>query len=146
MMVRRIKLILVFMMMAAVAGPVTLTLGMEPISPVPGEFIVGPEMWAVGVVDCSGTIPFATLRVKKVDDCEVKTDPLSGTGDVLGFSGCPLTETDVLYVRLPVGSVFDLPCEPIISKVKNFKNEGSVVSFDCQIKFISTSNTDCVPQ
>jgi hypothetical protein len=50
----------------------------------------------------------------------------------------------VLYFRLASGSVFGLPCEPIITKVKNFKIDGDLVSFDCQIKFIVVGDaTEC---
>jgi hypothetical protein len=115
--------------------------------PAPGadEKIIGPTMWAVGVVDCSST-PFGTLRVKKIDGCNVDEDALSGEGTELGITVCPENAAQVLYARLPQGSVFGLQCVPIITKVKNFKNEGSIVSFDAQIQFVvpaADPRTEC---
>ena len=123
--------------------PAAQVLGAEP-PPGEDEKIIGPTMWAVGVIDCTGTC-YATLRVKKVEGCDVDTHSQVGAGTDLGITGTP-NETDVLYARLPLGSVFGLPCVPIITKVKNFKNEGSIVSFDAQIQFVVPSTyagTEC---
>ena len=118
-------------------NPAADVLAREPAPPTDAEKIIGPTMWAVGVVAC-GTTPYATLRVKKIEDCNVDTDPLAGSGTELGFGGCPASQSDVLYVRLPQGSVFglDSTCEPIVTKVKNFKTDGNTVSFDAQIQFV----------
>jgi len=113
----------------------------EPTPPNDTEKIIGPTMWAVGVVDCDSTNS-ATLRVKKIDGCNVDTDAQS-----IQVTGCPTSEADVLNVRLQ-SSVFGLPCQAIITKVKNFKNEGSIVSFDAQIQFvvpIGYTGSECVP-
>lgn len=126
--------LMVALIMAIPAAP---ALAWEPAPPGSGEKIIGPTMWAVGVVDCSAT-PYATLRVKKIDGCNVDTDPLSGQGEGFGITGCPASELDVLYVRLDpeTVTVFGLPCPAIITKVKNFKIKGSIVSFDAQIQFV----------
>ena len=85
-------------------------------------------MWAVGVVAPT----YATLRVKKIDDCNVDT-----AAQTMVVTGIPLSEADILNVRLTKGSLFGLPnCTPIITKVKNFKIENNLVSFDAQIKFV----------
>jgi hypothetical protein len=113
----------------------TQVLGIEPAPPGDAEKIIGPSMWAVGVVDCTDN-PYATLRVKKIEGCNVDTDPLTTS-----LPACPSSEADILYVRLNSGSVFDLPCEAIITKVKNFKSDGNLFSFDAQIQFV-VPNTD----
>jgi hypothetical protein len=115
----------------------------EPAPPSDAEKIIGPTMWAVGVVECDSTNA-ATLRVKKIDGCNVDTDAQS----VGSITACPASEADVINVRLLQGSVFGLPCEAIITKVKNFKNEGSIASFDAQIQFVvpnTYQGTECVP-
>lgn len=119
----------------------TQVLAVEPVPPNNQEIIIGPQMWAVGVVDCGGA-SVATLRVKKIEDCNVDTDPQTQS-----VTGCPANEADILYQRLATGSVFSLPCEPIITKVKNFKTDGNLVSFDAQIQFLTTdpSKTECTP-
>jgi hypothetical protein len=113
----------------------------EPQPPGEGEKIVGPEMWGVAIMDKQGGS--ASLRVKKVDGCDIDTDPQIVTGLNLELV---TSERWVLYFRLTPGSVFGLPCEPIITKVKNFKIDGNLVSFDCQIKFVISADdprTEC---
>jgi hypothetical protein len=121
--------------------------GIEP--PLPGsQKIVGPEMWAVGIITDLGSGIVATLRVKKIEGCNVDTDPQIETN----LPALPQSSTDIIWFRLESGSVFGL-CpiaghQPIITKVKNFKNEGSIVSFDAQIKFvvpIGAADTVCTP-
>jgi len=118
--------------------------GIEP-APDPANYkIVGPSMWAVGVIKGCGTgAIIGTLRVKKIEGCDVDTDPQAIT-DIT----CPLSGSNILFYRLPPGSVFGRcpSYEPIITKVKNFKNEGDIVSFDAQIQFvvpISASDDVC---
>ena len=113
--------------------------GIEP--PLPGsEKIVGPAMWAVGVVFNCGGSAVGTLRVKKIEGCDIDTDPQQVTD-----LNCPTVASDALWYRLEQNSVFsaDIPaiCQPIITKVKNFKNDTTdptnpIVSFDAQIKFV----------
>jgi hypothetical protein len=130
MMVKKVLLILVGIMMVIVIGPVGLVMGGEPSPPGSGEKIVGPTMWAVGICDDNASL--VTLRVKKIEDCNVDTDPQSAT------LSCPTSASNVLYYRLGLESVFGrCPAyEPIITKVKNFKVDGSLVSFDAQINFV----------
>ena len=132
MMVKKLRFILVFMIMIAIGSPVAPIFGAEP--PPDGDIfkIVGPTMWAVGICDVNtGTV---ALRVKKIEDCDVDTDPQSAS------LSCPTQESDVLYYKLPRGSVFSR-CDfdnhqPIITKVKNFKVDVDAVSFDAQINFV----------
>ena len=111
------------------AIPATIVLGAEPTPPTELEKIVGPTMWAVGVANCAAGV--STLRIKKIEGCDVDTDPLSGA-----ITACPNSEAEILYYRFQAGTVFGLPCEAIITKVKNFKAKDPVFSFDAQIQFI----------
>lgn len=131
-MAKQTKLIMVVAIMIFIASPASLVFGVEP-PPDNDEKIVGPTLWAVGVIDCT-TATFATIRVKKVADCNVDTDPQSLTG----LQACPTSSEQILYQRLQTGSVFGM-CnegEPIVTKVKNFKVDGTLVSFDAQINFV----------
>jgi hypothetical protein len=121
----------------------------EPAPDLSQYKIIGPTMWAVGVVDCSN-VPFSTLRVKKIEDCDVDTATLSLAGAFQGITGCPGSAQQVLYYTLAPGSLFGLSteCEPIITKIKNWKDEGTAVSFDAQINFlvdINYAGTECTP-
>ncbi len=125
----------------------TQALGAEPWDP-SGDKIIGPTMWAVVVVDCSeANNPFYTLRVKKIEGCDVDTDPLTGVGIGDGILGCPPSEADVLYFA--IGNVFTYNCPAIITKVQNFNNsKPGVVSFDAQIKFYVSDadpREECTP-
>jgi len=129
------------------AIPVTQALGAEPYDPSEDK-IIGPTMWAVVVVDCSqASNPFYTLRVKKIESCDVDTDPLTGVGTESGISGCPLSEADVL--NFEIGNVFNYSCPAIITKVKNYNDsKTTVVSFDAQIKFYvpgTDTREECTP-
>jgi hypothetical protein len=134
MMVKKALLILVGMMMMVITGPVSLVMGGEPSPPGSGEKIVGPTMWAVGIVNCpAGGGISATLRVKKIEDCDVNTDP-----QYTILNACPEQVSHLVYYQLTPGSVFS-QCpsyNPIITKVKNFKIDGDLRSFDAQINFV----------
>lgn len=106
-----------------------------PENPPASGTIVGPELWGSITLGCSG-LNVLTLRVKRVVDCDVETQAFV----VPNTWGCPANETTPLNRKLgvtlfginPNPSVMD----PIITKVKNFKQEtGGVYSFDVQIKF-----------
>ncbi|MBT8334166.1 MAG: hypothetical protein KJP19_07010 [Deltaproteobacteria bacterium] len=131
--VRKVILVLVAIIMVTIAVPFSLVMGGEPSPPGDGEKIVGPTMWAVGIVNCNSDV--ATLRVKKIEGCDVETDPQSTT-----VNGCPDQVSSLVNYRLLQGSVFgrcDYPNHfPIITKVKNLKSDGVLRSFDAQINFI----------
>ena len=114
--------------LAAKAGPVWA--GAE--DPPPTGTIGGPELWGVVVIDCSEE-NVATLRVKRIVDCNVETQAVVQTWT----SGCPADASIPLYWQLSGVTLFGLPGTPIITKVKNFKMEsgGAIYSFDAQIKF-----------
>jgi hypothetical protein len=128
---------LIFVMFVVVLSIVVLSSSawaMEP--PIGGESIQGPALWGVVVIDCTNNL--ASLRVKQVCDCNVKTQAwtMAWTAD------CPDDAGDPLYFRLDFSiegcDSNPIPGTPIITKVKNFKVESltGVVSFDAQIKFV----------
>lgn len=109
-----------------------------PENPPTTGIIEGPELWGEMIIDCGNGI--LSLRVKRIVDCNVQTqafmDPTYGLG-------CPADETTPLYRKLGV-ILFDInpdptAMDPIITKVKNFKQEAApnddIFSFDVQIKF-----------
>ena len=89
-----------------------------------------PEVWGVVVVNC-GT-DSATLRVKKIEDCNVSVETDIG---IIGY--CPSQASDSLYAKLTGVTLFGISNTPIITKVKNWhcKQDG-LCSFDAQIKFL----------
>jgi hypothetical protein len=107
-----------------------------PENPPDTGSIGGPELWGVMIVDCGHNI--LTLRVKRIVDCNVQTQAFV---DATYELGCPADETTPLYRRLGV-TLFDINpnpavMDPIITRVKNFKEETgqNIYSFDVQIKF-----------
>jgi hypothetical protein len=94
------------------------------------EKIQGPEIWGVIVLDTSANT--ATLRAKRIVDCNVETQ--AGTQ---GVNFDPTGANDLLNVRLgATGSLFSITGVPIITKVKNFKVNSAIVSCDVQIMFV----------
>ena len=131
------SLIAVWMLVA----PALQVSAMEPPS---GDPVTGDtEIWGEVVVDCGGCGDFsnyATLRVKRVVDCNIETQAViwTSSSDVCPSGG--LTETNVLGMYFPTLDLSDMGItgKPIITKVKNFKREASpndnIYSFDAQIK------------
>jgi hypothetical protein len=99
-----------------------------PESPV----IEGPEYWGVVVIDCNKNT--ATLRVKRVVDCEIQTQALIEDYGAYPICASELTSTDLLHQWVH-GILFEELGKPIITKVKNFKKDGGVYSADVQIQF-----------
>jgi hypothetical protein len=95
-----------------------------------------PELWGVVVVDC--TTNMATLRVKSIEDCNVDTQAV-----IQNVTACPSDPSDLLNHRLDGVVLFGIMKTPIITKVKNYKEEkdsGGLInriSCDVQIKFWS---------
>jgi hypothetical protein len=96
----------------------------------------GPEIWGSVVVYCGApTGPdFVVVRVKRVVDCNVETQAVV---DPKWTFGCPADDPSVpLNWSLPLGTkFFGLPGTPYITKVQNWKKDGSAFSFDAQFKF-----------
>ena len=102
--------------------------------------IVEPKLWAVIVIDC-GAQATATMRVKRVVDCnvEVQAESMSWSG-----LGCPTDANSVLWWQLDTINLFGInpnpsntTKHPIITKVKNFQKEPGkdVYSFDAELMF-----------
>jgi hypothetical protein len=96
------------------------------------ETVGGPELWGVVVVECAAE-KTASIRVKKIEDCDVSVHTELGQ-----INNCPTQASDALYLKLTGITLFEDPRTPIITKVKNFhcKDGGAVCSFDAQIKFV----------
>jgi hypothetical protein len=125
--------------------------GFEPPD---GATITGPEIWSVAVIYCPTNGPYnlATLRVKRVVDCntetEAKVDPAWQGAGCRKAGGVPTTAADFEGQALAPGTTFfNLTAgTAFANKVKNFKGPdavldankntiGEVVSFDVQFKF-----------
>lgn len=93
--------------------------------------IQGPELWGVVVLDCGKGV--AALRVKRIVDCNVET--FSSVDD--NYQGnCPASEGDPINTAFQGQSFFpDITGSAIITKTKNFKIDGTSISFDAQFKF-----------
>ena len=109
-----------------------------PENPPTTGTIVGPELWGQMIIDSGNGI--LSLRVKRIVDCNVQTQAFIDPTYALG---APADETTPLYRRLGV-TLFDINpnpavMDPIITKVKNYKQEPApnddIFSFDVQIKF-----------
>jgi hypothetical protein len=105
------------------------------IEPPGSGSIVGPELWGVVVIDGSETPMKATLRVKDIVDCNVDTQAV-----VSNLTSCPTGANAVLNWKLTGVTLFGNTGTPIITKVKNYKEEKVGVnvvrvSCDVQIKF-----------
>ena len=126
-------------MIALVLGLITLSSGWASEPPPEGGQIVGPEFWGTLVINESPAN--AAVRVKWIKDCVVSTEAEWVTTNV----NFPEIPTDPLNYTWDGGTFFsgdpDIPPTgvPIITKVKNFKIEGTapnrVCSFDAQVKF-----------
>ena len=131
----KVILMTVLMAILCVGGTVGDVLAGNP-PPAPGT-IVGPEIWGVMIIDASGVL---SLRVKRIDDCDVETQSLV---DITYSLGAP-DVNNIVGQKLTGRTFFDINPDPavltpIITKVKNFKQEPAPndgwYSFDVQIKF-----------
>ena len=99
--------------------------------------ISGPELWGEIVYDSNAGV--ASLRVKRIVDCDVQTLAFLSPNWNLGS----ITDVQTQLINLKLGvTLFDINPDPnnpaaIITKVKNFKQEGNtgLYSWDAQIKF-----------
>jgi hypothetical protein len=117
---------------ALVSGQALAGGGAEP--PPEGAIIEGPEIWGVVVMFCGPSVgdDIATVRFKRVVDCNVETEALVDLGWALE---CPPDEAAATGQTLPEGTTVFGKATPFINKVKNFKKEGNIVSFDAQFKY-----------
>ena len=108
--------------------------GAGPEPPPEGAIFEGPEIWGVVVVYCAPSLTddIATVRFKRVIDCEVETETLV---DIAWSLGCPPDAAGAVGQSLPEGTTVFGKATPYITKVKNFYQEGNIVSFDAQFKY-----------
>jgi len=111
--------------------------GVGPEPPT-GATIQGPEIWGEVIVYCSPSVPdVATVRVKRVVDCNVESQSLIDPNWQFGCSDDP---NSPLKWSLPAGTqFFNIPGTPFINKVKNYtkniQGDGAIYSFDAQFMF-----------
>ena len=124
----RILMVFGFLASIALAVPCAQSLAGNP--PPANAIIEGPEYWGVVVINCTNNT--GTLRVKRVVDCDVETQAVSM---VFGTAVCDgVTESSLMYQWFDA-SIFGETDKPIITKVKNFKEDTDVKSADVQIQF-----------
>jgi len=106
--------------------------GIEP--PPEGAIFEGPEIWGVVVMECGPSVgdDTAAVRFKRVVDCNVETQAIVDAGWALE---CPPDAAGAAGHTLPEGTIVFGKATPYITKVKNFKKEGNIVSFDAQFKY-----------
>jgi hypothetical protein len=142
----RIGLLASLLVMTALAGSAIAggtQSGFEP--PPPGAIITGPEIWGVFTVYCSLGGNFATIRIKRVVDCN--TEVLTFVDPAWDSGFCPVTEEGATEwglggtVQETLASEWGITGNPYIDTVKNFDQQGDGVndpqltSFDGMIKF-----------
>jgi len=148
MMVRKLLFALVLIMTVAIASPVGVLMAAEPPGADPKEKIIGPTMWAVCVIDCADSSS-ANIRIKKIEGCDVDTQAVTELSLAQQIVVCPPPEGEIVYTRFSSQeNLFGLPCQAIVTKVKNYKVEGNgtLVSFDAQIQFVvldTDNRTEC---
>ena len=133
------KILVVVAMMALIMGGGTLSASWASEPPPATGQTVGPEIWGTLVINESPAV--ATVRVKRVQNCNVLTEAEYVTTGV----NFPESATDPVNYTWDAGTFNDIGNDlpqggvPIITKVKNFKIEGTSpnreCSFDAQIMF-----------
>lgn len=106
--------------------------------------IVGPEYWGVVVIQCTTRV--VTLRVKRIEDCDVDTQAFTKKYTT-SICDQEITEEIILHQWLNM-KLFNETGVPIVTKVKNLKKEtltgpapgyvGDLYSADVQIRFCTT--------
>jgi hypothetical protein len=109
--------------------------------------VVEPELWGCVVVVCRGADFFGVIRVKRVQNCEVKTQARL---QYFANSPCTDVESEFLYNRFPKNAFFDgepgIPTEDgewVVTLIKNFEyvqevvngTQTTIISYDAQLKF-----------
>ena len=143
----RIGLLASLLVMTALAGSAIAggtQAGFEP--PPPGATITGPELWAVVTVYCGLPTNFATLRVKRVVECntEVMTfvEPALDADFCEDVSPESVTQLGLGFMQERLANEWGITTgNPYIHSVKNFDQledtatGAEVSSFDAMIKF-----------
>lgn len=95
--------------------------------------LLGPEIWAVLVVDCE--TQKVIIRAKEIDDCIVGTEAFIQTIEQCPAE--PLVAADMVGQTYEGLTIFDNAGTPVIMKVKNFQTTNGLYSFDALINFLS---------
>lgn len=96
-----------------------------------GGTIGDKEVWGVVVLNCAGNAAYGTLRVKSVENCVVAKDAEAFTFTL----GCPADEAGFVNLVFFDANLFSGEIvHAVITKVKNFDQNGDIISFDAQIK------------
>jgi hypothetical protein len=140
----RIGLLASLLVMTALAGSAIAgggQTGFEP--PEAGATITGPELWSVVTIYCGPPQPLATIRVKRVVECntEVLTF-VEPNWEFCGVEEANVTEFGLGIMRDRLASEWGLTNNPYIHTYKNFDQQGDwdndglqITSFDAMIKF-----------
>jgi hypothetical protein len=142
----RIGLLASLLVMTALAGSAIAGGGQSGFEPPPaGATITGPELWAVFTVYCGLPQNFATLRVKRVVDCN--TEVMTFVDPTLDGAFCPDEFTAEAATQLGLGFLqprleneWGITGNAFIDTVKNFDqqtdvDDNRITSFDAMIKF-----------
>ena len=141
-----IGLLACLLVVTAAAGPAFAGGGQSGFEPPPaGAIITGPEIWGVVTVYCSAaTSNFATIRLKRVVDCNAET--LTFADPNWNENLCPVTAEDATNLRVDLlqptlENAWGVTGNPYIDTVRNFDRQidqatdTSITSFDAMIKF-----------
>jgi hypothetical protein len=127
-----VKGLLALFLALMISGTALAGSGPEPVTG--DKTITGPEIWGVVVINCNATPKYITLRVKRVVDCNTQTEA-QVTDQTPWLQTCP-TQAQIEGQGLPGTTFFGITGgSAFFNKVKNFKNQGGIVSFDAQFKF-----------
>jgi len=114
--------------------------GAEGVGETPADATFqGPELWGTLIVDCRH--PTLTIRVKRINDCEV--EPQIWATEVAGLNFCEGVDfgenTPEGWTFGESGALFGIQATPAITKAKNFAElpigSSFVYTWDVQIKF-----------
>lgn len=139
---KKMLLIVGWVAVAALIGAVSQPMAGVGPEPPAGATVQGPEIWGEVTVYCvEGANDVATVRVKRVVDCNVEAQTLIDPNWAFGCSDDP---DSPLKWSLPPGTqFFNIPGTPFINKVKNYTKNTQVISdsvysiysFDAQFMF-----------
>ena len=141
----RIGLLACLLAMTALAGSAIAggtQSGFEP--PEPGATITGPELWGVVTIYCGLPQNFATIRIKRVVDCN--TEVLTFYEPNFDAAFCPVAEANVTQfglgnLRDRLNNAWGLTNNPYIHTYRNFDQQvdgttgAQITTFDAMIKF-----------
>ena len=138
----RIAMLACLLVTVAMVGPLWAGGTQSGFEPPPGATVTGPELWGVVMMYCSPTNNIATIRLKRVDDCNTET--LTWIDLAWDSNNCPETadfKWDLPQLQGRLTSEWETTGTPYIEKVKNFDRQYdqaqdiAIISFDAMLKF-----------